>query len=961
MWLTTSLENSFDSIKSARETRNAPLVPRDFGVRSITNITDQIKWLKSLWVPEGMTKKVEWITNDLIRKTERLLEWLKIDKQKIDGIISPVLWVILWFLSNTSIPNEVKDRYLQVAREAIDDLSEVTIDQINSVKKRQTEIAGPFASVDPGYYLSEILKSRVSWQLWFSESVAKAFSEERIKTPDGSEYQKENLGKYVLHIQWLDKRFGTHIHEKILLPLLAGKINLLPADIQMEMRLGGSLSTANLNYITWKAFLDELNQRAPINWRQTLLNFLKAGNLSELSIPSGSPDRYITISWEKIDLIKTLLWNNQMGSYFQEYENEARSLRSTAKWGKDWLFSSTPNFEWGKLISGNIIESMKWMDIQQIIILLSQLIPILPTVWSIAWAIDSSRNIANGISLTWEGVNMTLEWLSTIADTLDTLTLWVGQFGKLIKAKKTVELIGKMKSIFLHLPTIIEWALRQEKMTESKIKFIERIWAIFSTLWPAFEKFGINTRAIQKILLESIQAPQKETSKLKVSKTRDLPNAIELNNEIANIAKKRWVWEDVIRKEFLIGSEWLSPEQADRVINAHNTVKWTLGKYTLKQLAQKIRIMTWEWQWKLSPEQARNILKKWYAWKIDDTDWIEEYGRISDGLNKKWPDFLEEFSGKTATQSLLNAVAEYNKNGSTKELAEFLDIYDIKYEKSWLEKALESVKMKWIRNLMERVGFLKYEDIPQNIDEHSAELVIAFIREWNINEVSRYIKERLSQGDSSHNLNMLFNTVFWERILDALISLDPQRINLASLLRSIVGSDNIIWALWADWGEKLVKLLIRNKSAFEAKSFEALLATLRVKIWWGLRLQIDHFLKVDSTNEQTINQLKDKKSALFNLWNMDFEDLRSEVGWAERRLLMVKKWDISFFRTLSLENFFYMWMSRLDPKIYEDFVKNEIANPKWKYHTFIKDRPAILSVIRWDFPIEKYAFMYTLT
>ncbi|GAB0174998.1 MAG: hypothetical protein HHAS10_08770 [Candidatus Altimarinota bacterium] len=960
MSVTASLENSLDGIRATREMKSAPLLPRDFGVRSLGNITEQIKGLKSLGVPETITTKVDGISKDLIRKTERLLEGLKIDKQKIDAIVAPVLAVILSFLGDRSIPDDVKDRYMQVAREAVDDLSEVTIEQILSVKNRQTEIAGPFASTDSAYYLSEILKARVSGQLGFSESVAKAFHEERIKAPDGSEYQKENLGKYVLSVQGLDKKFGTHIHEKIILPLLAGKIQLLPDEIQTEMRIGRNLSSANLSYIVGRALLDELNQRAPLNGRQTLLNFLKAGNLSELSIPIGSPDRYVTVNGEKIDLIKVLLGNNQSSSYFQAYENEARSIRSTAKGGKDGLFSNTPNFEGGKLISGDISESMKGMNIQQILILLSQLIPILPTVGSIAGAIDSGRNMANGINMTGENVNMPLEGLSTLADTLDSITLGVGQFGKLIKAKKIAEALGRMKRVLSQLPTILERALAQEKMTDAKAKFIEKIGILFTTLGPALEKIGINTKDTQDVLFKSISHGLNKGEKMGSSKIDNLPNALRLNDEIAALAKQRGVKEDVIRKEFLIQREGLTPAQAERVIDAHNKVKGSLGNYGIKQLAEKIRIMTREGEGKLTKVEARKMLIKGYAGKADEILGEQDSIKIKEQLNRYGPDFLERFSGQTASQGLLDAVAEFNNTSTTKELAEFLELYDIKYEMTGLQKALDALSIKGIEKLIGRVKLLKFSEIPAVIDSKTAELAISFIREGSHEEVGRYIK-KLGEPDSSSSLRILFNQANGEKALDAVLGLESQGGNIAGLLRGLIEDDRIVGILGGNGGEKLVKLLIKNKIAFEGKVFEGLLSTLRVKIGGGLRLLIDHFLKFDSTNEQTIAQLKDKKSALYNLWNMDFEDLRTEAGGVERRLLMVQKGDISFFRVSNLEHFFYMGMSRLDRKIYEDFIRQEVADPKGKYHTFIKERPKILSVIMLDFPIERYAFMHTLT
>ena len=660
MWTLSSVEHALDAVPTKPRIWNTPEVPRDFWVKSITSVTEGIRGLKWLWVPEKITTKFEWITTDLIRKSGKLLEGLKIDKKKIDAIIAPVLGTILWFIWEKSIPDEVKERYLQLVREAIDDLSEVSLEQIESVKKRQTEIAGPFSSDDPSYYLGEIIKTRISWQLGFSESVIRSFREERAKAPDGSEYQKENLWKYVLHIQWMDKKFGTHLYETIAIPLLAGKIDQLPKDIQMEIRIARDLSSANLDYIVWRGFLDEINKRTPLRGRQTLLNFLKWGNLSELSLPASSPDRYIMIDGEKVDLIKTLLGNNQRGRYFQAYENEARSLRSTAKWGKDTFFSSTPTFEWGKLMTWDILDSMKGLNMQQVIILISQLIPIIPTIGSVVGAIDSSRNLANGISLTGESINIPLEWLSAIADTLDTITLWVWQFGKLIKAKKTVELIAKMKSVFSNLPVIIEKALAQEKMTEGKKKFIESLWTMLEKIWPALEALWVQIQVIKKIIDKyTIKTEEKKILSwenqwrrtLEEWRKADIPKAAELNKRIAKITQSEWISGEAARwlvlAEDVYKKFWISLDGSNikELLSIHNIGKQgeSIGNYWVNSLWEKLgqSKLLFQKMW-MSEEKATELskflIKNGYLWDIALKPWdmaLVERSRASGGPEKK--------------------------------------------------------------------------------------------------------------------------------------------------------------------------------------------------------------------------------------------------------------------------------------------------------------------------------------
>ena len=480
------------------------------------------------------------------------------------------------------------------------------------------------------------------------------------------------------------------------------------------------------------------------------------------------------------------------------------------------------------------------------------------------------------------------------------------------------------------------WLKEVSKTAGRVAEVANKVDSIVSTAWT----WHIINMVWGRISEDANKKVEQTKNRTKVEKSKDLPTAIKLNEDIANEAKVRGVDENLVRKERLIKNEWLSSEQADRVIVAHAIRrKWEgLGKYGITNLKEKIKTMIEGDGW-LTIDQARNMLKKWYAGVIEDTE------KILQKINIHGIDSLTDaIEWKKITQPQLNAmVSEYSKEYGfdPKKLDTLLrDTFDISGydgdQASMLQQAIAYTKETQLKWLISKIKDISANTILDHLkwwSEWNEDLVRAFLKDGNPSTKKDFLKA-LETNDSLRN-NILTGKIGWDFIKVLWENYTTQN----KLITNIIGDEKLLKTLSSETLKGLDSIL--SKMMQENIITGGFADTLKTKLGLARNAnspanKIAYFLQ---NGDEKIAELLRVTSTEKNVWNMLFDNLRSTDNWIIQQLNMVKRWEPSFFNVNDLGNFFNGNFWDLEKWVQKEFVKAYITPTDGKYHTVLEQFP----------------------
>ena len=480
------------------------------------------------------------------------------------------------------------------------------------------------------------------------------------------------------------------------------------------------------------------------------------------------------------------------------------------------------------------------------------------------------------------------------------------------------------------------WLKEVSKTAGRVAEVANKVDSIVSTAWT----WHIINMVWGRISEDANKKVEQTKNRTKVEKSKDLPTAIKLNEDIANEAKVRGVDENLVRKERLIKNEWLSSEQADRVIVAHAIRrKWEgLGKYGISSLKEKIKTMIEGDGW-LTIDQARNMLKKWYAGVIEDTE------KILQKINIHGIDSLTDaIEWKKITQPQLNAmVSEYSKEYGfdPKKLDTLLrDTFDISGydgdQASMLQQAIAYTKETQLKWLISKIKDISANTILDHLkwwSEWNEDLVRAFLKDGNPSTKKDFLKA-LETNDSLRN-NILTGKLGWDFIKVLWENYTTQN----KLITNIIGDEKLLKTLSSETLKGLDSIL--SKMMQENIITGGFADTLKTKLGLARNAnspanKIAYFLQ---NGDEKIAELLRVTSTEKNVWNMLFDNLRSTDNWIIQQLNMVKRWEPSFFNVNDLGNFFNGNFWDLEKWVQKEFVKAYITPTDGKYHTVLEQFP----------------------
>jgi hypothetical protein len=172
--------------------------------------------------------------------------------------MNPIIENIELVLGSPDLPKEVKERFVKKIGAIIDDLARYTPDDIKNFMLRQRSIAGALLPDNILYFFEKIIANQVANEFAFIPSLTQAYKESRLTSPTGQTFQQENLGRYTLSLRDIDQKLGTHTYERVLVPLLGGKMEALPHSVQAELRVSRDIISVNLPHFIGIALLEEL-------------------------------------------------------------------------------------------------------------------------------------------------------------------------------------------------------------------------------------------------------------------------------------------------------------------------------------------------------------------------------------------------------------------------------------------------------------------------------------------------------------------------------------------------------------------------------------------------------------------------------------------------------------------------------------------------------------------------------
>lgn len=480
------------------------------------------------------------------------------------------------------------------------------------------------------------------------------------------------------------------------------------------------------------------------------------------------------------------------------------------------------------------------------------------------------------------------------------------------------------------------WLKEVSKTAGRVAEVANKVDSIVSTAWT----WHIINMVWGRISNDASKKVEQAKNRTKVEKSKDLPTATKLNEDIANEAKVRGVDENLVRKERLIKNEWLSSNQADRVIIAHTIGReWeSLGKYNIKSLKEKIKTMT-EWSNWLTIDQARNMLKKWYAGIIEDTE------KILQKINIHGIDSLTDaIEWKKITQPQLNAmISEYSKEYGfdPKKLDTLLrDTFDISGydgdQASMLQQAIAYTKETQLKWLISKIKDISANTILDHLkwwSEWNEDLVRAFLKDGNPSAKKDFLKA-LETNDSLRN-NILTGKLGWDFIKVLWENYTTQN----KLITNIIGDEKLLKTLSSETLKGLDSIL--SKMMQENIITGGFADTLKTKLGLARNAnspanKIAYFLQ---NGDEKIAELLRVTSTEKNVWNMLFDNLRSTDNWIIQQLNMVKRWEPSFFNVNDLGDFFNGNFWDLEKWVQKEFVKTYITPTDGKYHTVLEQFP----------------------
>jgi hypothetical protein len=404
----------------------------------------------------------------------------------------------------------------------------------------------------------------------------------------------------------MDKKMGTKLYEKIILPLLSGNMQLLPEYIQNEVRISQDVSTINLKYVIAKALFEELRKEAQIGCGPRILAFLKSGNLTERSFGANDSDRYIMLRGEKIDIVKLILESSWSAKDFQTYENEARCTRKVAE------DRGNNSFLENNLLWKNLSEKLKWLSEWELL----ATFPLLIEMWCIAaWIATGNPYLVAGGYVAGVG-NAFTDLKSGIGNDgklIGTWTAWVFLGLSLLGGRQIAQwlkapgMIKEIKRAFEILPDIMRAAVQKEGLAKDAITTFTKIITMLEQNADALSsKMGIQLSNIISTLKDILSNPPKKPiitmsltprNSIREWRIADMANAIETNKSIEAYAKANNISPDAARKIFIrekVSKEyWHTLDEGilDALITVHKIgKKWeTVGKYGTWSLWEKQR------------------------------------------------------------------------------------------------------------------------------------------------------------------------------------------------------------------------------------------------------------------------------------------------------------------------------------------------------------------------------------
>ena len=356
------------------------------------------------------------------------------------------------------------------------------------------------------------------------------------------------------------------------------------------------------------------------------------------------------------------------------------------------------------------------------------------TYWDKNWPVE--KPTSNG------------EWINALLDRKPNKTHWeiLNMKNDLAEKKAQLEVINreeKWSNFDSHMDWTRDWN-RKNPVNHEKVVLEDDIRKLEMDLWEA----------------SNIE---------KTWKYLDIKNAKDLNTNIDELAKQKWITNEQARLESvskdLFNGEKLPKEKADAIIKAHNVWKegeaiWEYGYHSLNE---KMQILQEGW---FSKKEAKELIKWWYCWAVEKKmpDITAELKQMTADIDIPWePKFKKPETPKDALNWIfektdnLVATSTWKRN----ELLEQLKSKDI--TKEWLE----SIKL-WLNEQLNIINQELSKMSRINMDVKSKNLVDS--RRTNkpsFEGVENTTEYRNSFSKLQNEADRIKNELNWDNITNA--------------------------------------------------------------------------------------------------------------------------------------------------------------------------------------------------
>lgn len=259
------------------------------------------------------------------------------------------------------------------------------------------------------------------------------------------------------------------------------------------------------------------------------------------------------------------------------------------------------------------------------------------------------------------------------------------------------------------------------------------------------------------------------------SKSEKVDNAINLNNNIDELAKQKWITNDQARLELanenVFGWE-MKEEWKNAIIKAHEVNNWTetIWNYKTHSLGEKMKVLQ---DAGIPKEKAKELIFKGYCWApeiLDKVGITKELKQITIGIPKNPETILAE----------LKLLESWDIN-SIKGALEWLEIWDL--NTPMRSQLLENIRKKWIfweladenpnlLNLFEWwvkmdshiISLLNQCKDLKHFDILSKHVTWAFLPKYEFKRAEFIIKEWLDFTNETPNIQAKIKELGWDSI-----------------------------------------------------------------------------------------------------------------------------------------------------------------------------------------------------